>query len=232
MTLSSDLFPSGGGVTWQTITVDTTAVADNGYSAVASADLTLTLPATPTAGDVVWFVDADDKATTYALKLGRNGSNIHGAAQDLAIDTDGSGLGVVYVDASIGWRVFSEITGTSSPMVWGASTASETAVANRGYLAVPTAAYTLTLPVSPAEGDRVGFRDVAGLASTYAMTIGRNGKNIEGAASDLTVDTDKSGFTLVYSGAVYGWVVVTELSSISGSTTTTNISQLQAWAFA
>jgi len=229
---ASSMSSGGGGLSWAKTIASATASKDNGYLLVPTANITLTLPATPTEGDKVGVSDASGLATTYTMTVARNGSNIQGLAQDLTIDTNNSGFILVYVDATQGWVIVSEITGFASPMVWGTSTVSETATADRGYLTIPTAAYTLTLPVSPAVGDRVGFRDVGGLATTYAMTIARNGEKIEGVASDLTIDTDKSGFMLVYTGTVYGWVIVTELNSINGSSTSTNsITQLQAWAF-
>jgi len=205
----------GGGLSWSRITASQGATKDNGYLISASAAVTLTLPASPSEGDTVGVVDADGKATTYTLTVARNGSNIMGLAQDLTIDTDNSGFTLVYDDSTQGWVIVTEITGAASPMQWVKSTASETAEAGKGYLAVPTANYTLTLPASPAEGDRVGFRDAAGLASTYTLTIGRNGSNIEGSASDLTVDGDNSGFTLVYVDSTIGWVVVTEINNAS-----------------
>ena len=42
---------------------------------------------------------------------------------------------------------------------------------------------------------------------TNNLTINRNGENIQGAASNLVVSTEASGFTLVYSGdATAGWL--------------------------
>jgi hypothetical protein len=68
-------------------------------------------------------------------------------------------------------------------------------------------AYSITLPGSPATGDSVRFLDVAGNFNTYALTIDRNGNNIMGAASNLTLSTQYEGLVLVYSGATYGWVI-------------------------
>lgn len=104
----------GGGMSWQVITANTAAVTGNGYLIVASSNVTLTLPASPSVGDKVGVKDADRKATTYTLTVARNGSNIEGSATDLVIDTDGSGFTLVYVNATVGWVVVTEIAGPGS----------------------------------------------------------------------------------------------------------------------
>ena len=65
---------------------------------------------------------------------------------------------------------------------------------------------TATLPASPNNGERVKFIDVAGSASTNNITIGRNGNNIQGDASDLTVVTDRAAFELMFVTS-YGWIL-------------------------
>jgi hypothetical protein len=68
-------------------------------------------------------------------------------------------------------------------------------------------AVTITLPGSPNVGDNLRVVDVAGNFSTNNLTVARNGNNIMGAAADLTASTDSEGFSLVYSGATYGWIL-------------------------
>ena len=70
-----------------------------------------------------------------------------------------------------------------------------------------TANLTITLPSTPSFGDEVGIIDGTGNASVHAITVARNGGNIQGAASDMTVTTDRSAFTLVYYNASQGWVL-------------------------
>jgi len=65
---------------------------------------------------------------------------------------------------------------------------------------------TITLPASPSAGDFVSFIDAKYTFDTNALTVGRNGSNIANSASDLVVNTEGAGFTLVYSGdATVGW---------------------------
>jgi hypothetical protein len=65
---------------------------------------TITLPASPSAGDTVNFVDQGYDFQTNALTVGRNSSNIANAASDLVINTQGAAFGLVYSgDATTGW---------------------------------------------------------------------------------------------------------------------------------
>ena len=70
-----------------------------------------------------------------------------------------------------------------------------------------TSNLTITLPSTPSFGDEVGIIDGTGNASVHAITVGRNGGNIQGSASDMTVTTNRSAFTLVYYNASQGWVL-------------------------
>ena len=64
---------------------------------------------------------------------------------------------------------------------------------------------TITLPAAPAVGDEERFVDVANAFDTHNLTVGRNSLKIDGQTSDLTVATEGAAFSLVYSGATYGW---------------------------
>lgn len=69
------------------------------------------------------------------------------------------------------------------------------------------AAFTLTLPASPAVGDWVEIWDVTGDFNTNNLTVGRNGENIEGAAADYTENRADARIKFVYSGASRGWLI-------------------------
>ena len=101
-----------------------------------------------------------------------------------------------------------EITGGTS---WQAvKTSGFTAVAGEGYFCNTTSsAFTATLPAAATIGDEVSFIDYAGTFDTNNLTIGRNGHNIQGSATDLTVATERAGFSLVYVDATQGWLLKT-----------------------
>ena len=81
-------------------------------------------------------------------------------------------------------------------------------VAGKGYPCNTTGAgFTATLPTSATLGDEIAFVDYAGTFDTNNLTIGRNGHNIQGSAANLTVATERAGFTLVYVDATQGWLL-------------------------
>lgn len=83
----------------QVVGVNTAATANNVYVLTAGS-ITITLPATPTAGDIVGFSNMSGATN---IVVARNGSNIMALAQDLTIDQDGAGFLLVYADATRGW---------------------------------------------------------------------------------------------------------------------------------
>jgi len=75
------------------------AVVFTRYLVDTTSAVTVTLPASPTAGD--WIEIIRDGAND--VTVGRNGNNIAGSAADLTIDTDGYGVILLYT--SSGWLV-------------------------------------------------------------------------------------------------------------------------------
>ena len=87
-------------------------------------------------------------------------------------------------------------------------TSSFTAVAGEGYFVNTTGGViTVTLPASATIGNEIAIIDYAGTADTNNITIARNGHKIQGAASDMTVSTERAAFTLVYVDSTQGWLL-------------------------
>jgi hypothetical protein len=87
-------------------------------------------------------------------------------------------------------------------------TSNTTMVAGRGYFVNTTSgALTMTLPSSATRGDEVWIVDYAATFDTNNLTVARNSHKIQGATSDLTVSTERAGFTLVYVDATQGWLL-------------------------
>ena len=83
-----------------------------------------------------------------------------------------------------------------------------TASAGEGYFIDTTSAtHTLQLPSSPTIGDEISIVDVAGTFDTNNLTVDRNGKPIQGSATDLTVSVERAAFTLVFYDDTQGWVL-------------------------
>jgi hypothetical protein len=66
-------------------------------------------------------------------------------------------------------------------------------------------AYTITLPPTPTLGDKVRIIDLANNSATNNITIGRNGENIDGVASNFIIDINNAGVELIYTNSTYGW---------------------------
>ena len=99
-------------------------------------------------------------------------------------------------------------TGVGGTSWQAVKTSDFTAVAGEGYfIDTSSGVVTATLPSSATIGNEVSIIDYAGTADTNNITIGRNGHNIQGAASDLTVSTERAAFTLVYVDATQGWLL-------------------------
>ena len=81
--------------------------------------------------------------------------------------------------------------------------------ASRGYFVDTSGgAVTATLPASPTAGDTVRFIDLSATFDSNNLTVARNGKKIQGDASDMTVATERAGFALVFSGDTQGWLLM------------------------
>lgn len=70
-------------------------------------------------------------------------------------------------------------------------------------------AFTVTLPASPNVGDIIRFFDIRKTFDSNPLTLGRNGKLIQGDAADMTVNSEGAAFDIVYSGDSYGWRIFT-----------------------
>ena len=65
--------------------------------------ITINLPASPAIGNEVTFIDSGNNLASNNLTVGRNGSNINGAGNDLVVSTNASAFTLVYVNATRGW---------------------------------------------------------------------------------------------------------------------------------
>src|SRR5210317_798220 len=106
-------FGRTGTVDWDTTakTASFTAVSGNGYFVnTTSGAITVTLPASPSGGDIVAFQDYAGTWATNNVTIGRNGSNIGGAAADAVLATANQSFTLVYVDGTRGWQTINDST--------------------------------------------------------------------------------------------------------------------------
>ena len=106
-------FGRTGTVDWDTTakTASFTAVSGNGYFVnTTSGAITVTLPASPSSGDIVALQDYSGTWGTNNVTIGRNGSNIGGASADPVLLTSNQSITLVYVDATRGWQTVNDST--------------------------------------------------------------------------------------------------------------------------
>src|SRR5210317_657379 len=144
---------------------------------------TVTLPNTSVTNDMLAGSIANAKLSNSSFTLNGTSINLGDTAE---------------ISAGTSWQ--SVITADGSTTT--------TAVAGNGYFIDTTSAtHTITLPGSPTLGDEISIIDYAGTFDTNALTVGRNGNPIQGSAADLTVSTERAGFTLVYVDGTQGWLL-------------------------
>jgi hypothetical protein len=104
--LSFTTVSADGTADWDT-TVKTsgfTATANKGYFCnTTSAGFTVTLPATPSAGDEVIILDYAGTFDTNNLNISPNGNKIEGSTGNQKLTGDREGVRLVYIDSTQGW---------------------------------------------------------------------------------------------------------------------------------
>ena len=148
-----------GGLSWQSIqTTGFTAVAGNAYPCnTTSAAFTVTLPASPAAGDQILLADYAGTWATNNITVALNGNKMNGLTVDATLSVSRQSVNFTYLDVTQGW------------------------IASYGFLT--TATITQTVPISYAviaggggagSGNNAGGGGGAGgaLVSTSGLTKG------------------------------------------------------------
>jgi hypothetical protein len=148
-----------------------------------------------TGGDANIDLKITPKGTGKIILDGLAFPNADGGANQV-LQTNGSGvLSFATVSGGAAWQAVKSGNFNAS--------------AKEGYFVNTTSgAITATLPASPTIGDFISFIDYAGTFDTNNLTIARNGKNIQGDASDLTVSVERAGLTLIFTDNTQGWLLL------------------------
>ena len=67
------------------------------------APITVNLPASPSIGNEIHFIDSGNAFASNNLTIGRNSSNILGSASNLVVSANGAAFTLVFVNATRGW---------------------------------------------------------------------------------------------------------------------------------
>jgi hypothetical protein len=181
-----------------------TAVAGEGYFCnTTSSAFTVTLPASPSAGNQVAIVDYAGTFATNNITLSPNGNKINGSTDNKVLSTDREGVTITFIDSTQGYLATSGVNEGAvalSPAPYsieylvvagGGSGGREGVRSGTGggggagglltstYSAVPTTVYTVT----------VG----AGGAGSSSVAIGNNGSNSLISGTGLTTITSTAG---------------------------------------
>jgi hypothetical protein len=96
---------AAGGITWATKTTTYTAVnGDYLFCDTSSAAFTITLPASPSINNTVYFQDAKGTFLARPLTIARNGQTIMGLSEDMVAAINDIGFGLAYNGTT--WRIF------------------------------------------------------------------------------------------------------------------------------
>jgi hypothetical protein len=139
-------------------------------------------------------VNAIEPQSGTTLTVGASGDTIV-IPSGATISNQGTAAGFGPTGA-VSWNT-TKITANPNPAVTGV-----------GYFCDTTsAAFTVTLPSSPSAGAVVGICDYANTFATNNLTVGRNGSNIGGVATNGILSTNGLSVTFVYVDATQGWIV-------------------------
>ena len=109
LTLSAGTLSATGGLAWQSVqTTGFTAVAGRAYPCnTTSAAFTVTLPASPSAGDQITLTDYAGTFQTNNLTISPNGNKIVGLTTNIVLNKNESSVQLVYIDSQRGWIAYS-----------------------------------------------------------------------------------------------------------------------------
>ncbi len=161
----------------------------------AGGAVTVTLPASPTVGDVVAIKDYNRTFGTNAVTLARNGSNITSVACCATLTINGQSVELVYVDASKGWTDVQNCQSTTA--VGGAQYVAATGGAAiytcgdfKSHHFTASGVFCVSSGGNPAGSNTVDYIVVAGGGGTGPSCTGGGGGGLRYSASSFTMSPE------------------------------------------
>jgi hypothetical protein len=110
---------AAGGISYTAVqTANYTAANNQGVQTNTTAGaFTVTLPTSPSVGNIVIVIDALGTWGTNNLTVGRASQNIAGLAEDLVCDINGATVTLVYTGATYGWNVSAQVGGNGGTVM-------------------------------------------------------------------------------------------------------------------
>jgi len=184
----------GGGISWQSVqTANFTAVSGNGYPInTTSAAITVTLPASPSAGNIVQLTDYAGTWATNNVTVAPNGAKITGSTSNSVLSVAGSSLALVYIDTTQGWLPYSAFKTLVSGQTYSAS-----------YLIVAGGgsgggAFNSDTGGGAGAGGFLTGTTTLNSGATYSFTVGAGGAGVTGANGGN--GSNSTGFSLTATG--------------------------------
>jgi len=170
----------GSGLTWQSVqTANFTATANYAYPVnTTSGGVTVTLPASPTAGQAVQITDYAGTFATNTCVVNGNGNKINSLTTNANFNVARESVALVYIDTTQGWIAYSAFNATSL---------------NQGV----AASYLIVAGGGGAGGGNGGGGGGAGglLTGNVTLTIGTTYSFVVGAgAAQATNGSNSTGF--------------------------------------
>jgi hypothetical protein len=120
ISLASGASSSGFGLSWNPTVQSTnfTASVNVGYMVnTSSAVVTVTLPASPSIGDQIQFVDYNETAAINSIILNGNGLKIDGVTAISEIKNSGEGVTILYTGTTRGWIPVSAVNEGTTALI-------------------------------------------------------------------------------------------------------------------
>jgi len=202
--------PAGGSLTWQSVqTANFTIAVGNGYPVnTTSAAITVTLPASPTAGQQFALIDYAGTWATNNLTIDTSSSKINGvggAGTTLKLNTNRLSVNFVYIDATQGWLATINNNNSFLP-------ASNISV---DYLVIAGGAGG-----GFAGGGAGGYREGSSFGvtagTTYTITVGGGGATVTGISTLGNAGSDSVFSSITSTGGGGGGAFGTSTSVYNG----------------
>jgi hypothetical protein len=110
---------AAGGVSYTSVkTSNYTAVNNDGVQTdTTGGAFTVTLPASPSVGNIVIVIDSLGTWGTNNLTIGRSSLKIAGLSEDLVCDINGATVTLIYTGATYGWNVSAQVGGNGGTVM-------------------------------------------------------------------------------------------------------------------